>query len=196
MLGAVGFGVFIKLTGLLTQPGITFRPCALRWCVAMPCVADASGRQDWRAGAGGGDADRFDFPVGVCGIALAADQWRPGGRGGGPERRRRDLVVVHPWYFGLTYGYYYRGAAKWTTLPPLADYRFHRYDLLKEELATTNAIAPVLTQLEAVLRAGHRVWIVGNISAPPSGAPVPAIRRWLLMVLWDGPISPNRGVGQ
>src|SRR5208283_2563052 len=84
-----------------------------------------------------------------------------------------DLVIVHPWYFGLTYGYYYRGAAEWTTLPPLADYRFHRYDLLKEKLATTNAIAPVLARLETVLRSGHRVWLVGNISAPPAGAPIP-----------------------
>ena len=66
-----------------------------------------------------------------------------------------DLVVVDPWYFGLTYGYYYRGAAKWTTLPPIDDYRFHRYDLIKEKLATTNAIAPVLAQVEAVLRFGH-----------------------------------------
>jgi len=96
-----------------------------------------------------------------------------------------DLVVVHPWYFGLTYGYYYRGATKWTTLPPIADYRFHRYDLIKEKLATTNAIAPVMARVEAVLRSGHRLWIVGELSAPPAGAPVPH----------DPPVAPHGPLG-
>jgi hypothetical protein len=84
-----------------------------------------------------------------------------------------DLIIVHPWYYGLTFAYYYHGAAPWTTLPPIGDYRFHRYDLIKAEIQMTNAIAPVLERVEATLRSGNRVWIVGEIPVPPPDAEMP-----------------------
>ena len=46
-----------------------------------------------------------------------------------------DLILVYPWYCGITFNRYYHGAAPWTTLPALSDPRIHRYDLLKEKLA-------------------------------------------------------------
>jgi hypothetical protein len=85
-----------------------------------------------------------------------------------------DLVVVHPWYFGLTFARYYNGNLAWKTLPPLDDYRFHRYDLLKPKMQMTNAIQPVLEQVEATLRAGHRIWIVGDNTIPKSPTTPPA----------------------
>jgi hypothetical protein len=84
-----------------------------------------------------------------------------------------DLIIVNPWYYGLTFAYYYHGAAKWTTLPPIADYRFHRYDLIKEKLQTPRAIEPVLQQAEKTLRNGYRIWIVGEIPTPDPDAPDP-----------------------
>jgi hypothetical protein len=42
-----------------------------------------------------------------------------------------DLIIVYPWYYGITFARYYHGGLPWETLPPLGDYRFHRYDLLK-----------------------------------------------------------------
>ena len=86
----------------------------------------------------------------------------------------RNLIVVHPWYNALTFARYYRGTAPWTTLPPLQDYRFYRYDLLKSKLQTTNAIASVLEETEATLQSGHRVWFVGQLPGPqPDGSPPP-----------------------
>jgi hypothetical protein len=180
MFGLIGFWVFIKLTGLPTQiwyyiPGL---------CFAVACCDAIVARVPPFAG------------MGMLAIAVAALiatppacgmlRWRQtnGDLVAAQVARNadsNDLVVVHPWFFGLTFGHYYRGAAKWTTLPPIEDYRFHRYDLIKEKLATTNAIAPVLAQAEAVLRSGHRVWIVGDFSVPPAGAPVPH----------DPPVAPH-----
>jgi hypothetical protein len=86
--------------------------------------------------------------------------------------RSDDFVIVHPWYYGLTFARYYNGHQDWTTLPPLGDYRFHRYDLIKPKLQMTNAIQPVLEKVEATLRAGHRVWIVGDVPfSKPNAAP-------------------------
>jgi hypothetical protein len=88
-----------------------------------------------------------------------------------------DLIIVLPWYYGITFGHYYHGTVPWTTLPPLEDYRYHRYDLLKAKLQMTNVIEPVLKQVETTLRSGHAVWIVGNIpvlqpnQAPPVDLP-------------------------
>jgi hypothetical protein len=91
------------------------------------------------------------------------------------------LIIVHPWHYGLTFNYYYHGAAKWTTLPPISDYRFHRYDLIKEKIAMTNAAEPVFDQIETTLRSGHRVWIVGEIPKYAVG------RSWPT----DPPVAPN-----
>ena len=184
VIGLTGFWIFLKLTGLPTQiwyyiPGLCF---AMACCDAvLPQTHPVTG-------------------ISVLAIALAALVVSPSAYAALRWRQTNgdllaaqvamnadadDLVIVHPWYFGLTYGYYYRGATKWTTLPPIEDYRFHRYDLIKEKLATTNAIAPVMAQVEAVLRSGHRLWIVGELSAPPAGAPVPR----------DPPVAPHGPLG-
>jgi hypothetical protein len=90
-----------------------------------------------------------------------------------------DIIVVAPWYFGITFERYYHGGAPWTTLPPIEDHKVHRYDLLKKRMATTNPIASVLDAMANALRSGHRVWIVGNVSyrhpeePPPVLAPAP-----------------------
>jgi len=80
-----------------------------------------------------------------------------------------DLIIVYPWYNGVTFGRYYHGKTPWTTLPELADYRFHRYDLLKEKLRATAPIKPVLDRVSATLASGHRIWIVGDLPKPQPG---------------------------
>lgn len=96
-----------------------------------------------------------------------------------------DLVVVYPWFYGLTVARYYHGGAVWKTLPPLENHRYHGYDQLWSELQKTNAIQPVLEQAEAALRSGHRVWIVGDFSMPKANAPLPV----------DLPPAPNGPTG-
>jgi hypothetical protein len=80
-----------------------------------------------------------------------------------------DMIVVAPWYLGVAFERYYKGAAPWTTLPPLKGHKFHRYDLLKKQMAATNPIDPVLKAMTEVLRSGHQVWIVGGLSFPQPG---------------------------
>lgn len=66
-----------------------------------------------------------------------------------------DLVVVYPWYCGVSYNVYDRGT-RWTTLPPIPDQTQQRYDLVlhSDPTAVFNAVA-------ASLRAGKRVWLAG-----------------------------------
>jgi hypothetical protein len=86
----------------------------------------------------------------------------------------RDLIIVHPWTFGVSFDRQYFGPTPWTTVPPLADHRFHRYDLFKAKMILENPAQPVCDQIAATLRAGNHVWLVGDI--PLSQTPPPQIQ--------------------
>ena len=82
------------------------------------------------------------------------------------QAKPNDLILVYPWYCGVTFNYYYHGATPWVTLPALSDFRFARYDLLMEKLAATAPIKPVLDQMAQTLGSANRLWIVGDLPAP------------------------------
>ena len=85
-----------------------------------------------------------------------------------------DFVIVNPWFCGIGFERYFKSAAPWTTLPPLSDHSGHRYDLVHEQMKNPDAIAPVLEKISATLRAGKRVWVIGWLEIPASGATPPA----------------------
>jgi hypothetical protein len=187
VIGLVGFGFFIKLTRLPTElwyyipamgfavvccdvifSGDGFRSCC---DVILPGTHQAA-----RIGV-------LVVAVVVAALAFRISQsylkWRQTNgdlvaaqvsKAAGPN----DLIIVQPWHNGITFGHYYRGTAPWTTLPPLADYRFHRYDLIKAQLQMTNAIETVLKQVETTLRSGHNVWMVGQVLVSLRNAAPPA----------------------
>jgi hypothetical protein len=76
------------------------------------------------------------------------------------EASPEDFVMVTPWFDGITFAHYYEGAAPWTTLPPIADHLTHRYDLLRAQMLTTNAIQTVLEKITRTRRDGQRVWLL------------------------------------
>jgi hypothetical protein len=92
-----------------------------------------------------------------------------------------DLIIVAPWYMGVSFDRYYHGKAPWLTLPNIEDRSTVRYDLLREELAAPKTIAPCMQRIRSALRAGNRVWIAGAIAArPPEDVPdeVPPAPEW------------------
>jgi hypothetical protein len=80
---------------------------------------------------------------------------------------KQDLIVVVPWWPGITFTRYYHGTTPWTTLPDLGPLRMQRYDIFKQRMEEAEPIRPVLERVAATLRSGHRVWIVGGL--PPLG---------------------------
>ena len=84
----------------------------------------------------------------------------------------QDVILVSPWYYAVSLQRYY-GVAGLTTLPPLDEFRIHRYDLLQEQMAAPNPIAPLLQSMEKALRSGHAVWIVGEYRNPSPAGPPP-----------------------
>jgi hypothetical protein len=118
-----------------------------------------------------------------------------------------DLVVLAPWYMGVSYVRYARGTTPWMTLPDLSDHRRHRFDLLKARMEEREPIAGVLGAVERALRSGHRVWVAGEVEIPPPGAPAPdhVMQAWSqqlgaflrdhaaqggrVPVPWNGPVN-------
>lgn len=77
-----------------------------------------------------------------------------------------DLVVVNPWYCGVSFARYNRGPAPWVTLPPVGDHRMHRYDLLMSFMSRRDALLPLLQRVESTLRGGNTVWVAGAFDPP------------------------------
>jgi hypothetical protein len=86
-----------------------------------------------------------------------------------------DLVVVNPWYVGITLSRYYRGRAPVLSVPPIDDLTVHRYDLVKASMIAADPIAPLLSRVQQVLMSGRHVWYIGTFDTPKDG-PVPPLR--------------------
>jgi hypothetical protein len=88
-----------------------------------------------------------------------------------------DLIVVNPWFVGITFHRYYHGRAQWMTIPPIGDLRIHRYDELRARMMEREPLRPLQSAIEAALQAGHRVWVIGELplaaEKPPPLPPAP-----------------------
>ena len=89
--------------------------------------------------------------------------------------QRGDLIVVNPWYVGISFNRYYRGPAEWMTLPPIEDHTIHRYDLLKLRMTSPEPLAPLYRAILSALESGHRVWLVGGLRFPREGQLPPVL---------------------
>lgn len=81
--------------------------------------------------------------------------------------QKSDLVVVTPWYDGISFDRYYHGPGEWLTIPDLSFHKFHRYDLVKAQMVLLDqaeAVRPVMDRITRTLNAGHRVWLIGPSS--------------------------------
>ena len=80
----------------------------------------------------------------------------------------RDLIVVNPWFLGISFNWYYGGTTPWVTCPMLEDHRLHRFDLLKARMTSSTPIDDLLEVIAATLRSNNYVWLVGALEVQPS----------------------------
>ncbi len=79
-----------------------------------------------------------------------------------------DFLVVTPWQLGVSYTRVAAPGLAWSTLPPLADTRIHRYDLVREAMRRPEVADEVNARALATLAAGRRVFVLGSL--PPTSA--------------------------
>ena len=163
VLGAAGYAFFLKLSESPTQPWY-YVPLMAFSAVCLDAIFFAAWR--WARPAAMilaaltiSATFLFELPAVKCrqtNVDLIA-------AGLSPDVAPNDYVIVHPFYCGVTFERYYKGAAPWTTLPPLEDYTLQRYDLFKAKMQTKDPIAPVIDRITSTLQSGNRVWLVGEM---------------------------------
>jgi len=80
----------------------------------------------------------------------------------GSNAEGHDLIIVNPWYFGVSFNRYYHGVAPWLTVPLLSDLRIHRYDLLREKMSEEDPLQEIRPTIEETLRNGGRIYLAGG----------------------------------
>lgn len=104
-----------------------------------------------------------------------------------------DLIVVDNYFYGISFNRYYHGRTPWVSVPNVSDFSLHRWDLLTDSMRQPHPIQSVLDRIDATLKAGHDVYVVGfaltnrtAAAAPLPAAPAgssgwslwPYVRRW------------------
>jgi len=82
-----------------------------------------------------------------------------------------DLIIVTSFFYGVSFQRYYHGQASWMAVPQVADFSLHRWDLLREAMARPDPMPDLLSRAEAVLRNGHKLFLVGKLGPPPAEQP-------------------------
>jgi hypothetical protein len=90
------------------------------------------------------------------------------------EARPGDLILVAPFYYGVSLQRYF-DSNQWTTLPPMEEIRIHRYDLAKKAMLMADPVGPSLAKARTSLVSGHTFWVVGEIPRPDKGGPAPPL---------------------
>lgn len=105
--------------------------------------------------------------------------------------RPGDIVIVNPWYYGVSFDRYYHGTSAWRTVPDIPFHRFHRYDLVMEATRQRNSYAmqSVIDDAQAALKQGNTVFVIGTFSlgrSQPQSVPIAGDQqiqnRWMSAV--------------
>jgi hypothetical protein len=86
--------------------------------------------------------------------------------------RDGDLIIVNRWFLAPGFSWYFRGPARWMTLPELSEKRIHRYDLLIAKMQSPDALADIRSAISETLQSGNRVWLVGGAQLAQQGEPL------------------------
>jgi hypothetical protein len=166
VVGVAGYAAFLILVGYPTQAWYYFSLLGLAAVLIESSLhVELGGALAWRV---------IRLGIAVGGIALVVPSiWR-----GQPARmtnldrvaaaleahaRPEDLILVSPWYLGISFDHYYAGATPWLTVPDLADHALTRYDLVKELMSRPDAVRAVADRAQETLQRHGRVWVVGEL---------------------------------
>ncbi len=82
---------------------------------------------------------------------------------------QNDLIVIRPFYYGITFNRYYRGNTPWITIPEVYDLRATRQDIIKSIMTKNDPLGTSMQKIIETLQNGHRVWFIGSLKLPEPG---------------------------
>ncbi len=185
VVGVAGYAAFLRMLNYYTQPWYYVTLAAFAACTLDVVLGawPASGNRNFpaiilrclRPSVALGlicftvPLTWYELPTRHTNVDLIASQFQKFSREG-------DVIVIPRWECAISFCRYYHGQAEVVTIPPIADHRFHRYDLVLAQMKTKDAEQPVLDRMEKALRAGHRVFLADALPLPAADAPLPTLR--------------------
>jgi hypothetical protein len=83
----------------------------------------------------------------------------------GRKPRSGDVVLLAPWYLGVSFSRYYRGDAQLITVPEVPFHGYHRYDFIAAEMQRKDqarAVSGIVDGLRSALTSGRTVFLVSD----------------------------------
>jgi hypothetical protein len=77
-----------------------------------------------------------------------------------------DLVVISPWFYGVTFQRYHKGPADYVAVPGIDFLGYQKTDLLLGPMQNPEAMQPILDRIAAALSSGHAVYLIGEYLYP------------------------------
>jgi hypothetical protein len=96
--------------------------------------------------------------------------------------KKGDLIVVSPWFYGISFQRYYHGPADFVTVPPVGSLAYHNYYQLFPAMQDLHAMDATIDRITNVLKSGHDVYLFGEFQFPSSDPAYPTL---------DGPAPHN-----
>ena len=86
-----------------------------------------------------------------------------------------DLILISPWYFGVSFERYYHGSADYLTVPDVQNLGFQKYDLLIPYMNDRHAMDQTLARAAEALKSGHNVFLLGYFPFPSNDLIYPTL---------------------
>ena len=78
------------------------------------------------------------------------------------QARPEDLIVISPWFLSISFQRYYRGPARWITVPDIEHSSITRYRLIKQAMIFDDAGKKVAERIQQTLASGGMIWYVSQ----------------------------------
>ena len=172
LVGTIGFFAYLHFLSILTQVWY-YMPLMTLWAFCCDVMLGALGVPTGRAA-----RIRLAVVVGVIAVPLVAVWANTGVRLTNVDLAARivngraqpgDLVVVIPWYVGLSFARYYDGKAARMNFPDIQRGKWQEDRDLLERMKQERPIDADLRRMEETLRTGGRIWLVGRLPTLKEG---------------------------
>jgi hypothetical protein len=88
-----------------------------------------------------------------------------------------DLVLISPFYYGVTFQRYFHGPADYQTVPAINILLFQKYDTIAHWMQNFHATDSTIQRMSNVLKSGHVLFLLGEFRLQSTDRAYPIIPR-------------------
>jgi hypothetical protein len=83
------------------------------------------------------------------------------------EASPKDLIILNPFWYTISFSYYYKGDTPWLALPGVTpDLAVDPYPTVYDLMSLKDPMQPIFVRMRETLERGNRIWFVGSFMVP------------------------------